>query len=168
MTVPPRDDAPGRSPRPRTRTWSCPDERPSRMDASVEQTSLDFNPDAADRLGNLRRTDTIADDAVTGTTESIVLGTQEPSPVEAEDVQKEARQCGRGAQTSSSSRWPRALTRRGRISWRKPIRGCSRSSSVLPVPKRQERAPARAYLWIAGLVGLGVFLMAQNHQPLPR
>jgi predicted Zn finger-like uncharacterized protein len=59
-----------------------PDELSPEDENSIEQTSLEFNPAAADVSKIFVEPETIADDAVTGTYESIVLRTQEPSPIE--------------------------------------------------------------------------------------
>ncbi|HEY5102851.1 MAG TPA: zinc-ribbon and DUF3426 domain-containing protein [Steroidobacteraceae bacterium] len=49
---------------------------------SIEQTSLEFNPAAANVAEIFVEPQAVADDEPTGTYESIVLRTQEPSPVE--------------------------------------------------------------------------------------
>jgi predicted Zn finger-like uncharacterized protein len=54
-------------------------------DNSIEQTSLEFNPAAADVAAIFVDPQTIADDEPTGTYESIVLHTQELSPVEEQE-----------------------------------------------------------------------------------
>jgi predicted Zn finger-like uncharacterized protein len=55
-------------------------------DYSIEQTSLEFNPDAADVAAIFIEPQMIADDEPTGTYESIVLRTQEPAPIEEEEA----------------------------------------------------------------------------------
>jgi predicted Zn finger-like uncharacterized protein len=55
-------------------------------DDSIEQTSLEFNPAAVDVAAIFVDAQTIADDDPTGTYESIVLRTPEPSLVEAQDA----------------------------------------------------------------------------------
>jgi predicted Zn finger-like uncharacterized protein len=63
------------------------DEAPaSSDDYSIEQTSLEFNPDAADVAAIFVEPRMIADDETTGTYESIVLRSHEAAPVEAEDA----------------------------------------------------------------------------------
>jgi len=162
--VPPRDDAQEESTPADEDVVLADEDAPIADDASVEQTSLEFNPDAADVSEIFVEPDTIADDAVTGTYESIVLGTQEPSPVEAEDVQEEARNADEELNEQLESLAARIdAARQNQLA--QTHTGLQPLIEPFAVLKRQERAPARAYLWIAGLVGLGVFLMAQiiNH-----
>jgi predicted Zn finger-like uncharacterized protein len=64
----------------------APDELSPEDDNSIEQTSLEFNPAAADVSKIFVEPETIADDEVTGTYESIVLRTQEPSAIEAHET----------------------------------------------------------------------------------
>jgi len=163
--VPPRDDAQEESHARGRRTWCLPMRtRPSRMTPRSEQTSLEFNPDAADVSEIFVEPDTIADDAVTGTYESIVLVRRSPHRLRPKTYKKRRAMRTRSS-TSSSSRWPRALNAARQNQLAQTHTGLQPLIEPFAVPKRQERAPARAYLWIAGLVGLGVFLMAQiiNH-----
>ena len=141
------------------------EDEPIADDASIEQTSLEFNPDAAEISEIFVEPDTIADDAVTGTYESIVLGTQEPSSVEAEDVQQEK------ARTADEELNEQLESLAARIDAARQNQLAQTHTGLQPliepfaVPKRESRAPARAYVWIAALVGLAVLLIAQiiNH-----
>jgi predicted Zn finger-like uncharacterized protein len=66
----------------------APDELLPEEENSIEQTSLEFNPAAADVSKIFVEPETIADDEVTGTYESIVLRTQEPAPIEEREPQR--------------------------------------------------------------------------------
>jgi predicted Zn finger-like uncharacterized protein len=175
--APPADDSPGADdlpPRDDTQAEAAPadedglgadeDDAPIADDASIEQTSLEFNPDAADVSEIFVEPDTIADDAVTGTYESIVLGTQEPSPVEAEDVREEARNADDELNEQLESLAARIdAARQNQLA--QTHTGLQPLIEPFAVAKKEARAPANAYLWIAALAGLGVLLIAQiiNH-----
>src|SRR6202043_3292997 len=58
---------------------------------AIEQTSLEFNPAAADVSKIFIEPEAITDDAVTGTYESIVLGTPENSPAGTQETAVAAR-----------------------------------------------------------------------------
>src|ERR1700722_4523294 len=135
-------------------------------DASIEQTSLEFNPDAAEISEIFVEPDAIADDAVTGTYESIVLGSQEPesSAVYAEVVQEEARNADEELNEQLESLAARIdAARQNQLA--QTHTGLQPLIEPFAVPRRQALAPARPYLWIAALVGLAVLLIAQliNH-----
>src|SRR5580704_4055715 len=140
------------------------EDEPSADDASIEQTSLEFNPDAADVSKIFVEPDTIADDAVTGTYESIVLGSQESSVIDAEVVHEETRNADEELNEQLESLAARIdAARQNQLA--QTHTGLQPLIEPFAVPRRQTRAPARAYLWIAALVGLAVLLFAQiiNH-----
>jgi predicted Zn finger-like uncharacterized protein len=163
--VPPQDDAQEESTGADVDAVHEDVDEPIADDAAIEQTSLEFNPDAADVSEIFVEPDTIADDAVTGTYESIVLGTQEPPPVETDDVQQEeARNADEELNEQLESLAARIdAARQNQLA--QTHTGLQPLIEPFAVPRRETRAPARAYLWIAALVGLAVLLIAQiiNH-----
>jgi len=140
------------------------DDASSADDASIEQTSLEFNPDAADVSQIFIEPGTIADNDVTGTYESIVLGAEESSPVEAEEVAETSR-------TSDEELNEQLESLAARIDAARQNQVAQTHTGLQPLietfgaPERAARAPARPYLWIAALVGLAILLIAQaiNH-----
>jgi predicted Zn finger-like uncharacterized protein len=140
------------------------EDAPISDDASIEQTSLEFNPDAADVSEIFIEPDEIADDAVTGTYESIVLGSQESSPVEAEEVPEEARNADEELNEQLESLAARIdAARQNQLA--QTHTGLQPLIEPFAAPKSAARAPQRAYVWIAVLAGLAILLIAQiiNH-----
>jgi predicted Zn finger-like uncharacterized protein len=140
------------------------EDAPLADDASIEQTSLEFNPDAADVSQIFIEPGTIADDAVTGTYESIVLGSQDSSVVDAEVVHEETRNPDEELNEQLESLAARIdAARQNQLAQTQT--GLQPLIEPFAVPKSASRAPARAYLWIAAFAGLGVLLIAQiiNH-----
>jgi predicted Zn finger-like uncharacterized protein len=133
-------------------------------DASIEQTSLEFNPDAADVSQIFIEPGTIADNDVTGTYESIVLGAEESSPIEVEEVAETGR-------TSDEELNDQLESLAARIDAARQNQVAQTHTGLQPLietfgpPASAARAPARPYLWIAALVGLAILLIAQavNH-----
>ena len=133
-------------------------------DDSIEQTSLEFNPAAADVSQIFIEPRTIADDEVTGTYESIVLGTQEPSPAGVEEVEESARSADEELNEQLESLAARIdAARQNELA--QTHTGLRPLIEPLAEPFSEPRALARPYLWIAGLVGLAILLIAQavNH-----
>jgi predicted Zn finger-like uncharacterized protein len=140
------------------------EDAPLADDASIEQTSLEFNPDAADVSQIFIEPGTIADDAVTGTYESIVLGTQDSSVIDAEVVHEETRNADEELNLQLESLAARIdAARQNQLAQTQT--GLQPIFEPFAVPKSASRAPGRAYLSIAALAGLGVLLIAQiiNH-----
>ena len=133
-------------------------------DASIEQTSLEFNPDAADVSEIFIEPREIADDEPTGTYESIVLGTQESAPAEAEEVDASARSADEELNEQLESLAARIdAARQNELA--QTHTGLRPLIESLAAPHGEPRALARPYLWRAGLAGLAVLLSAQivNH-----
>ena len=133
-------------------------------DDSIEQTSLEFNPAAADVSEIFIEPRAIADDEVTGTYESIVLGTQESSPADVEEVEESARSADEELNDQLQSLAARIdAARQNELA--QTHTGLRPLIEPLAEPFSEPRALARPYLWIAGLVGLAILLIAQavNH-----
>jgi predicted Zn finger-like uncharacterized protein len=140
------------------------DDAPSGDDDSIEQTSLEFNPDAADVSQIFIEPGTIADDEPTGTYETIVLGTQENSPVEAEEVAETGRTADEELNEQLESLAARIdAARQNQVA--QTHTGLQPLIETFDAPPAAARAPARPYLWIAALAGLAILLSAQavNH-----
>lgn len=136
----------------------------SSADASIEQTSLEFNPAAADVSQIFVEPQTISDDEITGTYESIVLGTQDSAPLETEEVQESARSADEELNDQLQSLAARIdAARQNEIA--QTHTGPQPLLETLPEFGREAAAPARPRLWYAALAVLGVFLIAQgvNH-----
>jgi predicted Zn finger-like uncharacterized protein len=133
-------------------------------DDSIEQTSLEFNPAAADVSEIFIEPRAIADDEVTGTYESIVLGSQESSPADVEEVEESARSADEELNDQLQSLAARIdAARQNELA--QTHTGLRPLIEPLAAPYSEARALARPYLWIAGLVGLAILLIAQavNH-----
>ena len=133
-------------------------------DDSIEQTSLEFNPAAADVSEIFIEPRAIADDEVTGTYESIVLGTQEPSSAEAEQVDERARNADEELNEQLQSLAARIdAARQNELA--QTHTGLRPLIEPLATENGEPRALARPHLWTAALVGLAVLLIAQavNH-----
>ena len=154
------EDAP-----PRDEGASTADEdTPLADDASIEQTSLEFNPDAADVSQIFIEPEAIADDAVTGTYESIVLGSQESSPADSEQVAEKTRSADEELNEQLESLAARIdAARQNQLAQTQT--GLQPLIEPFGETKSAARAPARAPLWIAALVGLALLLVGQavNH-----
>jgi predicted Zn finger-like uncharacterized protein len=140
------------------------EDAPLADDASIEQTSLEFNPDAADVSQIFIEPETIADDAVTGTYESIVLGTPESSRAESEPEPEAVRNADDELNEQLESLAARIdAARQNQLA--QTHTGLQPLIEPFGAPPRAERTPARAHLWIAALVGLSVLLIGQavNH-----
>ena len=133
-------------------------------DDSIEQTSLEFNPASADVSEIFIEPRAIADDEVTGTYESIVLGAQEPSPAGVEEVEESARSADEELNEQLQSLAARIdAARQNELA--QTHTGPRPIIEPLAAPYGEPRPLARPYLWIVGLVGLAILLIAQavNH-----
>jgi len=133
-------------------------------DDSIEQTSLEFNPASADVSEIFIEPRAIADDEVTGTYESIVLGAQEPSPAGVEEVEESARSADEELNEQLQSLAARIdAARQNELA--QTHTGLRPIIEPLAAPYGEPRPLARPYLWIVGLVGLAILLIAQavNH-----
>jgi predicted Zn finger-like uncharacterized protein len=136
----------------------------SAEDDSIEQTSLEFNPDAADVSQIFIEPGTIADDAVTGTYESIVLGTQESSPLETEEAGATERSADEELNEQLESLAARIdAARQNQLA--QTHTGLQPLIETIDVPAGATRLPARPHLWMAALAALAILLIAQavNH-----
>jgi predicted Zn finger-like uncharacterized protein len=144
-----------------------PEDAPPATDDSIEQTSLEFNPAAADVSEIFVEPQTITDDEVTGTYESIVLGTQESFPAETEEAQ-EAQEAARNADEELNDQLQSLAAR---IDAARQNELAQTHSGLQPLIEplaelsSEPPAPARPHLWIGALVVLGILLIAQtvNH-----
>jgi predicted Zn finger-like uncharacterized protein len=130
---------------------------------SIEQTSLEFNPAAADVSQIFIEPQMIADDEVTGTYESIVLASQEPFAAEPEAVTVAARTADEELNDQLQSLAARIdAARQNELA--QTHTGLQPLIEPFAVPRR-ERRQAHPYRWIAALVGLALLLVAQavNH-----
>jgi predicted Zn finger-like uncharacterized protein len=139
----------------------APEELPSGDENSIEQTSLEFNPAAADVSEIFVEPETISDDEVTGTYESIVLRTQEPAALEAH----EAPQNG----DDELNHQLESLAARIDAARQNQLAQTNTSLERLLVPIEAD-APAsarelRPLVWGAALAALAILLLAQavNH-----
>jgi predicted Zn finger-like uncharacterized protein len=135
-------------------------------DDSIEQTSLEFNPAAADVSQIFIEPQMIADSEVTGTYESIVLGSHEPAAAEVEEIEaiKEA------ARTADEELNAQLQSLAARIDAARQNELAQSPTGLQPLFEpldalRREPRLARPRLWTAGLVGLALLLVAQivNH-----
>jgi predicted Zn finger-like uncharacterized protein len=129
---------------------------------SIEQTSLEFNPAAADVSQIFIEPQMIADDEVTGTYESIVLASQESSAAEPEAVTETARTADEELNDQLQSLAARIdAARQNELA--QTHTGLRPLIEPFAAPRRKRQA--HPYLWIAALVGLALLLLAQavNH-----
>jgi len=138
---------------------------PLTEEAVIEQTSLEFNPAAADVSEIFIEPQTIADDEITGTYESIVLGTQEPSAV---DAAEQVTQSERSADEELNDQLESLAARidAARQNELAPTQtGLRPLIEPLLVIGSEPLAPDRPYLWSAALAALAVLFIAQliNH-----
>jgi predicted Zn finger-like uncharacterized protein len=154
LQPPPQED----SAAPADEDTPAPSEPPSE-DASIEQTSLEFNPAAADVSEIFIEPRAIADDEATGTYESIVLGSAESSAVETEAGAESAKSADEELNDQLQSLAARIdAARQNELA---PTQtGLQPLIEPFAVPAS---APARArpHAWIAALAGLVVLLAAQ-------
>jgi len=128
---------------------------------SIEQTSLEFNPAAADVSKIFVEPEMISDDEVTGTYESIVLRTQEPPPIEEHETPANADDDLNDQLESLAARIDAAR--------QNELAQTNTTLERLLVPiEAQEPAPPREprpLLWGLALAALAVLLLAQalNH-----
>jgi predicted Zn finger-like uncharacterized protein len=129
---------------------------------SIEQTSLEFNPAAADVSQIFIEPQMIADDEVTGTYESIVLASREPAA--------EPEKASEAARTADEELNDQLQSLAARIDAARQNELAQTHTGVQPLfeplaaPARARRQ-AHPYLWSAALVGLALLLVAQavNH-----
>jgi len=141
------------------------EESPLSEEAVIEQTSLEFNPAAADVSEIFIEPQTIADDEITGTYESIVLGTQEPSSADAaEEVAQSERSVDEELNDQLESLAARIdAARQNELA---PTQtGLRPLIEPLFVAASEPRPPPRPYLWSAAVAALAVLFSAQliNH-----
>lgn len=165
--VPPADaGAPAAQDRPppaRTEAAPEPEETPLAEDDSIESTSLEFNPAATDLTKIFVEPDAIADDEVTGTYESIVLGTPESSAAEPEEAAATVRSADDELNDQLQSLAARIdAARQNELA--QTHTGLRPLIEPFVVPQSATRPP-RTHRWTAALVGLAVLLVAQvvNH-----
>jgi predicted Zn finger-like uncharacterized protein len=132
---------------------------------AIEQTSLEFNPAAADVSEIFIAPEAITDDEVTGTYESIVLGAQEATPAETQEVPGTGRSADEELNEQLESLAARIVAARQNelAQTQTDLR-----SLIEPLPAPSGEPPAQEaqrHLWIAALSGLAVLLIVQmvNH-----
>lgn len=143
----------------------APEPPPAAGDVSIEQTSLEYNPAAADVAEIFVEPETISDDEVTGTYEAIVLRTQDAPPVEADEAAADAQRNADeelndqleslAARIDAARQNELAQTHTGLQPLIEPL-----EAEILTPP-----APARPFLWSAASAVLALLLIAQavNH-----
>lgn len=135
-------------------------EEGSANEDSIEQTSLEFNPAAADVSEIFIEPQMIADDEVTGTYESIVLGTQEASAAETEEVEKRPRTADEELNDQLQSLAARIeAARQNELA--QTNTGLQPRIEPFAAQSREPPAQARPHLWNAAVVALAVLLIAQ-------
>jgi predicted Zn finger-like uncharacterized protein len=134
-------------------------------DASIEQTSLEYNPAAADVAEIFVEPDAISDDEATGTYEAIVLGTQDTPAGEPEAPAADAQRSvdeelndqleSLAARIDAARQNELAQTHTGLQPFIEPL-----EAEIVAPP-----VPARPLLWGAGFAALALLLIAQavNH-----
>jgi predicted Zn finger-like uncharacterized protein len=139
----------------------APDELPPEDENSIEQTSLEFNPAAADVSMIFVEPQMIADDAVTGTYESIVLRTQETAPVDEHEPPRGTDEDLNDQLESLAARIDAA--RQNQLAQT----NTSLEHLLLPIEAEEPAATRelRPLVWAAALGGLAMLLVAQaiNH-----
>jgi predicted Zn finger-like uncharacterized protein len=138
---------------------------PLEDDASIEQTSLEFNPAAADVSEIFIEPRQIADDEATGTYESIVLGSQESPAGESEE--EDVQESGRSADEELNEQLQSLAAR---IDAARQNELAQTHTGLQPliepfVARASEPQVAQPHLWSAAIVILALLLGVQivNH-----
>src|ERR1700733_2315484 len=138
------------------------DESSPLVDDSIEQTSLDFTPGAAD-VAQIFVEPEIRDDEITGTYESIVLGARESMPA---DVEEEAGEPQKSADEELNEQLQSLASRieaARQNELAQTYTGVRPIFTTPPPPLHESEAPApkKSYLAPAALVVLALLLIGQ-------
>jgi predicted Zn finger-like uncharacterized protein len=131
------------------------------VDDSIEQTSLEFNPSAAD-VAQIFIEPEIRDDEITGTYESIVLGARESVPTDVEESEERAKSADEELNEQLQSLAARIeAARQNELA--QTHTGLRPLIAMPPPPVYEPESPARKkpYLAAAALAVLALFLIAQ-------